>query len=147
MSGEGASNNAAKPRGKPFKLGNTYGKGRRPGTRNKVTVMAETLLADQGEAIARKCVAMALDGDTTALRLVMERIVPVRKGRPITLQLPPIATAGDVVSGISAVIAALAAGEITPDEAITISSVLETKRKAIEMVDLEKRITTLEAGA
>ena len=33
-------------------------------------------------------------GDMTAARLILDRIVPVRKGRPVRLPLPPVKTAG-----------------------------------------------------
>jgi hypothetical protein len=41
----------------------------------------------------------------------------------------------------------MADGEITPDEAATITGVLEAKRRAIETVELEKRIAALEGKA
>jgi hypothetical protein len=41
----------------------------------------------------------------------------------------------------------MAEGEITPDEAATIAGVLESKRKAIETVELEARIARLEQSA
>jgi hypothetical protein len=38
----------------------------------------------------------------------------------------------------------MAAGEITPDVAATVASVLEAKRQAIEAVEIEKRVKALE---
>jgi hypothetical protein len=80
----------------------------------------------------------------TAAKLVLERIVPVRKGRPVNLTLPPVKTAADVVEALGATVQAMADGEVTPDEAATIAGVLEAKRKAIETADLEVRIVRLE---
>ena len=42
------------------------------------------------------------------------------------------------------VLAAMARGEITPDDASTIASVLEARRRALETVELEKRLDILE---
>jgi hypothetical protein len=42
----------------------------------------------EGEAITRKAIERALEGDTTSLRLCMERIYPARKSLPIALALP-----------------------------------------------------------
>jgi hypothetical protein len=39
----------------------------------------------------------------------------------------------------------MADGEITPDEANAVASVIETKRKAIETQELEQRVAALEA--
>jgi hypothetical protein len=71
-----------------------------------------------------------------AARLVLDRIVPVRKGRPIRLDLPTIESAADVLTALSSTVAAMAEGEITPDEATVVAGVLETKRKATETVEL-----------
>jgi hypothetical protein len=46
----------------------------------------------------------------------------------------------------SAVIAAMAAGELALDEAMTIAAVLKMKRKAIEIVEIERRLSVLEAA-
>ncbi len=39
---------------------------------------------------------MALESDTTALRLCLERILLPRKGRPIVFDLPELTNSGDV---------------------------------------------------
>ncbi len=55
-------------RGSPFQPGNTYGKGRLAGSRNKATIALQALLEGEAEGIMRKAVEMALQGDTTALQ-------------------------------------------------------------------------------
>src|SRR4051794_31872211 len=81
------------PRGRPFEPGNP---GRPPGARHKATLAIEALLEGEAEAIGRKCVDLALGGDTLALRLVLERIAPVRRGRPVCFALPPLDAAVDL---------------------------------------------------
>ncbi|MHC4197293.1 MAG: DUF5681 domain-containing protein [Planctomycetota bacterium] len=54
-------------------------KGRPKGTRNRATIMAEALLEGQAEALVQKGVSMALKGNTTALRLCLERLIPPRR--------------------------------------------------------------------
>jgi hypothetical protein len=80
----------------------------------------------------------------TAARLVLDRIAPARKGCPISFSLPKIDTTADVTKALSAVVASIASGELTPEEATAVSSVIETKRKAIETQELEKRVVALE---
>lgn len=53
-------------------------------------------------------------------------------------------TAAEVSDGMAVVVEAMAAGEVTPEEAATIVGVLEVRRKAIETQDLAERITRLE---
>ena len=63
-----------------------------------------------------------------AAELVLSRIWPARKGRPITLALPSIKNAADIVFALGAVADAVAAGDVTPDEGSAGSAnVLETK--------------------
>jgi hypothetical protein len=94
--------------------------------------------------LTRKCIELATNGDTTALRLCMERLAPAMKSRAVTLPLPPIDTPTDILKAQAATIEAMASGEITPDEAATIAGVLEAKRRAIETVEIEERIKALE---
>jgi len=70
--------NAGGTRGKPFQPGNA---GRPKGTRNKATLALEALLDGEGEALTRRAIQMALEGDTTAMRLCLDGSSrPVRIG-------------------------------------------------------------------
>jgi hypothetical protein len=114
------------------------------GSRNKATLALDQIADDAGKAILEKMVEAAKDGDLRAADLVLSRIWPARKGRPISLELPKIDTAADLVAGLGRVADAVAAGDITPDEGQAVSAVLETKRRAIETLELETRIKALE---
>jgi hypothetical protein len=74
-----------------FQPGNTYGKGRPQGSRNSATIALQALLNEEGEQITRKAIEMALKGDSTAMRLVLERLIPPTKERPVNLALPRVA--------------------------------------------------------
>ena len=125
--------------------GNPAGKAK--GTRHKPTMAAMVLLHGEAESLTRKCIELAQAGDMTALRLCMERIVPAMKSRPVQLSMPSVETADDVLKAQAVMIQAMAAGEITPDEAATIAGVLDAKRKAIETVAIEERVARLEQQA
>ena len=139
-----ASKKAGETRGRPFEPGNPGGPGRPVGSRNKATLALDQIADDAGKAILEKMVEAAKDGDLRAADLVLSRIWPARKGRPISLELPKIETAADLVAGLGRVADAVAAGDITPDEGQAVSAVLETKRRAIETLELETRIKALE---
>lgn len=119
--------------------------GRKPGSKNKVTIALQTLLEKDGQKITKKAIALALAGDPAALRLVVERLIPVAKERRINLELPnSLSTAAEVASAVGRIIEAVADGEVTPSEAATLSGIIEIRRKAIETEELEKRIAALE---
>ena len=72
---------------KPGQSGNPAGKPK--GTRNATTLALEILLDGQATALTQKGIDLALAGDMAALRLCLDRILPLRKGRPVTFVLPP----------------------------------------------------------
>jgi hypothetical protein len=71
-----ASKTSGRGSGRPFEKGNP---GRPRGARCHATQMIETLFEDRAGAIGEKCIERALEGDGTALRLVMERVAPLAK--------------------------------------------------------------------
>jgi hypothetical protein len=109
-----ARNSAATTRGRPFAKGNP---GRPKGARHRTTRAAEILLDGEAEALTRKAIDLAQAGDTIALRLCLERIVPPRRERTLRFALPPLQSAADAPAAMAAIVAAAAAGNITLGEA------------------------------
>ena len=143
---DGPAKATGKQRGRPFKAGTSGNPaGKVPGTRHKVTMAVEALLEGQHEALTQKAIDMALGGDGPALRLCLDRIAPPRKDCPITFTLPTISTAADTVTASSSLLAAVAAGEVTPDEAGRVMALLAAHKSLVETGDLEHRISALEA--
>ena len=87
---------------------------------------------------------LALDGDIAALRLCMDRILPPRKDRPVTFDLPSIKSASDAAAVTSAVLSAVAIGEITPADAGEIGKLVEAYVKSFETAELAERLERLE---
>ncbi|MBX7461779.1 hypothetical protein K3180_12340 [Qipengyuania sp. YG19] len=103
------------------------------------------MLEGEHEALTRAAINKALEGDTTALRLCLDRISPARKDSPVTFALPAIRSIEDAVAASSALLAAVAAGEVTPDEAGRVMSLLSSHKQLVETCDLETRLAALEA--
>jgi Family of unknown function (DUF5681) len=117
---------APKQRGRPFQKGRSGNpQGRPPGARNAATVIAEQLLDGEAEAITRKVIELAQQGDLTALRLCLERIVPPRRERPVNFTLPEINSVDHASKAMAAITTAVATGELTPTEAAELSRVIE----------------------
>jgi hypothetical protein len=118
--------------------------GRPKGTRNATTIAMEALLDGQAEALTQKAINMALEGDITALRLCLDRVLPARKDRPVTFALPAINTPQDAAATISAVLAAVAAGELTPSDASEISKLIEVYVETVKTAEFAERLNQLE---
>jgi hypothetical protein len=132
---------AAKTRGRPFGPGNP---GKPKGARHRTTLAVESLLEGEAEKLTRKVIRLALAGDTTALRLCMERIAPLRRGRPVAIALPDVKSATGVTDALAAVVAAMADGIISTEEAAAVAAVIESQRRAIETEQLEARLLAME---
>lgn len=122
-------------------------KGRPRGARHKATQAALALLDGEVEALTRQAVMQALEGDTTALRLCLERIAPPRRDAPVTFDLPRMETARDAAKAAGAVLEAVALGDLTPQEGAHIMALVETYRRTLETTELEARVAALEGGA
>ena len=70
---------AGDTRGRPFRAGNP---GRPKGSRNTTTLALKSMLDGQAEALTQKAIKLALDGDLTALRICLDRILPPAKTGP-----------------------------------------------------------------
>ncbi|MDG5748544.1 hypothetical protein P8Q88_10175 [Qipengyuania sp. XHP0207] len=109
-----------------------------------MTLAIEALLEGEHEKLTRKAVELALAGDGRALRLCLDRLAPPRRDAPISFPLPQVRSATDAVAAGSAVLDAMAAGEITPDEASRVMAVLSAHKSMVTMSELEERIQALE---
>lgn len=88
---------------------------------------------------------LALDGDTTALRLCLERIAPPRKDSPVTFTMPALAAAADAPQAMAGIVRAVADGDLTPMEGATVAGMVEAFRRTLETEKLERRVAFLEA--
>jgi hypothetical protein len=135
-----AEHSAQKQRGRPFVPGQSGNPNGRPkGARNRVTRAIEALIDGQGEALAAKAVEKALLGDSAMLRALLSTLVSPRRERTVEFELPKIESAADARKASSAVIAACAAGELSPHEASQIMGLISTHVRAIEVAEREAR--------
>ena len=118
--------------------------GRVPGSRNRATMMAEKIMESGAEEITSAVVAAGARGDMTAARIVLERLVPLRRGRPVAFPLRRVEKVGDVVAALGDVADAVSTALLTPEEAHAVAAIIELKRRAIETVELERRLRALE---
>lgn len=124
-----------------FRPGNP---GRPKGTRNKAALLAEALFDGAAEKIVNKAIERAIEGDSTAIRLCLDRIAPPRKERALTFALPPLKTAADAAIAMAAITAAVAEGELTLGEAESAAKLVDAFARAIEIGEFGQRLKALE---
>jgi hypothetical protein len=127
-------------RGRPFRNGNG---GRRPGSKNKSSLILAALSDGDKEALIRKGLELAKAGDASMLKFFLSRILP--RDRPITIELPRMEFADDAVGALGLVAHAVSQGSITPGEGADLANLVNSYARAIDIADLVKRIDALEA--
>jgi hypothetical protein len=107
-------------------------------------MLVESLLEQEAEPLTLKLIERAKEGEMPAMRLCMERLMPVRKDRSVDISLPPSETMQQIFVAIGQVFAAITQGDITPAEGESLTNVLLAQKEAIVKADLERRIEELE---
>jgi hypothetical protein len=104
----------------------------------------EELLDGEAEALTRKLVEKALEGDVAALRLCFDRLLPPRRDRPVVFELPKIESVKDVPAAAAAILEACADGTLSPGQAAEIMNLLSTYGRTLADTEIEARIAALE---
>ena len=113
--------------------------GRPPGARNKKALLIEAMLDADAEDLTRRVIAKALDGDTGALRLCLDRLLPRAGDRPVLFALPPIESGADARKAVGLITAAIGTGELTPREATDLLRVVERGARALAAAEAAAR--------
>jgi hypothetical protein len=126
-------------RGRPFPKGNG---GRKPGSRNRTTLVAEALLKGEEEALVRKAIELAKAGDVQMLKFLLDRILP--KERSVRVELPVMDRDCSAVEACGAIIEAVSTGGIAPSEAAALASLLTAYARIVDSTEFAERLENIE---
>ena len=121
--------------------GNPAGKPK--GTRHKATQAAMVLLDGEADALTRKAVELALEGDVTALRLCLDRIAPSLKSTAPLINID-VEQPESLTDTAKSFVAAAANGEIPPDIAAQLVSAVASVARVEEMENVKERLESIE---
>lgn len=119
--------------------GNPAGKPR--GAKDKRTELRELLRPHQSE-IVTKVVDLAKAGDTTAIRLVLERICPPLRAGDIPVSIP--LSGGSLTERAESLLAAVCSGTVGPEQGGKLLDMLVSFSKVMEIDHLSERIAAVE---
>jgi hypothetical protein len=109
---------------------------------------AGALLREEWERAAPEVIATAVllarRGDMAALRMILERLMPLR--RTVKLDLPALDGVGDVPIIAKKLVELVAIGTITPDEAGALTKVLDAYTNAVATTEHERRLAAIETS-
>jgi hypothetical protein len=94
--------------------------------------------------LVQKAIDLALSGDTTALRLCVDRIIPPCREEAITVTLPKITGPEDCTRAQAAVLAAVSEGGMLPSAGQALTGMIDAQRRAYETSALSDRMAAIE---
>lgn len=115
-------------------------KGRPRGIPDKRTIYRETLHKHAGKII-EAVIEKALEGDITAMRICVDRIIPTLKAGDSSVN---VNLSGNLADQGQQVLSSLADGSLSPGEAVTVMNTLQAQAKLVESDELIERIERLE---
>jgi hypothetical protein len=110
--------------------------GRPPGSRNTKTLLREAMLDAEGDDLTRQLIASAREGDRTALRLCIERVLPRGASRPIEFELPRVDSAAAARQAVADIVAAMGKGQLAPREGNEMLRVINLGAKIIATAEM-----------
>ena len=126
-------------RGRPFEKGNA---GRRPGSKNRRSLVSGSLLQGEEQELVRKAVELAKNGDVQMLKFLLARLLP--RERVIEVDLPPMVQADDAVEGLGSIMGAVSEGRISPSEGAALATIVNSYSRALDIADFIERLTAVE---
>jgi hypothetical protein len=131
-------------RGRPFEPGNKFGRGRPRGSRNKRTLLLEELLAGHTDALLRKALVMALQGDGPILRTLLGRILPHCKDGPVRVGTLRTGSSQEIAASCDQILKKVSNGTLTLAEGQECVKLLQGRLDMALLTDMESRLRALE---
>jgi hypothetical protein len=118
--------------------------GRKHGSKNNVTVASSNLIEGESEALTRKLIELALDGNVSCLRHAIDRLHPVKRSAPIKLEgMPAVHDIESAAEASAFLLQKVSAGEVSPQDAEMISRLVDKFINATKWVDIEQELQRL----
>lgn len=120
-------------------------KGRPRGAVSRRTQLAK-LLEPHAEELINKAVKLAKEGDISALRLCLERILPKPRDETIELDMPEVnlTTSEELLMFGNRILTAVLSGDLSPEQAQKVLSMIGVQQEIIKMNEIESRLKDIE---
>ena len=150
---EGTGDNTGRDANGRFTHGNPGGPGgarRRPSALQRAA--EEAITPEHVQAMLRKATRMALEGNLTAMRLVLERTAGRAPESPVDVEplgiaLPKLQTAANCNVAIERLFDGIVKGLVDRETAKLLIGTVQTRLRVLEVTDLETRLAELERSA
>lgn len=132
---------------KSFRSADGYGKDKNKTFNVSISTIIDRLGKENIELVFQKAIETALKGDVGAIKVVMDKVSPTRKGIRQKLNMPKIKNVNDLLHAQSSVTNLMSEGEISSAEALEISTVLEKNKNMYDLIEIAEAVKKLEDQA
>src|SRR3954452_12395310 len=106
----------------------------------------DTLAAESIDAVFQAILTAATqDGDMAAAKLLIDRVIPSRRGAPVSFHIRPLQTPQDCALAYADLLDDVGSGRLTPEEAQTISAIVGKRAELFPSIELATEIEALKA--
>src|SRR4051794_6542659 len=106
----------------------------------------DALAAESIEAVFQAVLTAATqDGDMAAAKLLIDRVIPSRRGAPVSFHIRPLKTPEDCALAYADLLDDVGPGRLTPEEAQTISAIVAKRAELFPPIELAPEIEALKA--
>src|SRR5215203_643091 len=107
----------------------------------------DTLAAGSIDVVFQAVLTAATqDGDMAAAKLIIDRVIPSRRGAPVSFHIRPLKTPEDCALAYTDLLDDVGSGRLTPEEAQTISAIVAKRAELFASVELATEIEALKRG-
>jgi hypothetical protein len=103
------------------------------------------LLEPHREELVKKAVDLALSGDSTALKVCLDKLAPAPKATAEPVKIPALMKAETLTAKATALVNAIAVGAVPPDVGSSLLTALNNVVRIEEHDELRRRIESLES--
>ncbi len=122
------------------------GKGKPSPTRDLVEAAAFAVTPSEVRSVLIKLKNLALEGDTAAARILLERTLGKPSEAKGVVELPSMESANDLKAAMSVIVQACASGDLAPEMAVHMAKMIDQVRKTFATTELAEQIEALLAA-
>lgn len=120
------------------------GKSGNPKGRTPEIGKVRALLEPRREELVQKAVELALEGDSIALRMCLDKLAPQPKATAEPVKVPGLCEADTLTDKAATILNAIGVGVIPPDIGAVLISALGNIARIAELDELAARVTEIE---
>ena len=129
-----------------FAPGNRGGPGRPRGPVSASAIQLDELGIEAALAFMPVLRELGLAGNVKCIDMVLQRVWPAHRGRPVAIDAPEVITTADLLPAHRAITGAMLDGQVSPREGADAARMIAAHLNTLDADDFERRLQEVEAA-